>query len=70
LLDVGLLVSLERRIARILLGGIIIGTLITVLRVILPNLAFVNAAILGLAVAFLIPYLFQKLEQRWSETRH
>ncbi|HMK82990.1 MAG TPA: phosphatase PAP2 family protein [Candidatus Bathyarchaeia archaeon] len=59
-------VSLERKIGRILIGGLIAGSLIIALRLSLRNLAFVNWAILGLAVVFIVPYVFEKLEQRWS----
>jgi hypothetical protein len=63
-------VSLGRRIVRILIGASIMGALIIALRLTLTNFAFVNSAILGLAVVFIIPYVFEKLEQRRSGDKH
>lgn len=63
-------VSLERKIARILIGGLIMGALIITLGSLSTNLTFVNSAILGLAVVFIVPYVFKKLEQKWNRDKH
>ena len=63
-------VSLERKIGRTLIGGLIMGTLIIALGLLSTNLEFVNSAIFGLAVVFIVPYVFKKLEQRWSGDKH
>ncbi|HKM78794.1 MAG TPA: phosphatase PAP2 family protein [Candidatus Bathyarchaeia archaeon] len=63
-------VSLERKIARVMIGGLIMGALIIALGILSTNLVFVNSAILGLTVVFIVPYIFEKLEQRWSIDKH